>query len=221
MPFGLSNAPSTFQSAMNDFLKPYLQRSVLGFFYDILIYSANMTEHLLHLRLILDLLATNHFVAKLSKCVFAVDTVHYLGHVISAQGIAPDPDKIVAITDWPRPHSLTTLCGFLGLTGFYRRFVRGYATLAVALTNLLRSLKLVKNTEGESAFTKLKQHMTTMSVLQLSDFSKAFVVETDASGVAIGAVLSQNGHPLAFFSKKLNPKMQATSAYVREMYAVT
>lgn len=148
-------------------------------------------------------------------------TVHYLGHVISANGVAPDPEKVEAITDWPVPRTITALRGFLGLTGFYRRFVRSYATLASPLTDLLRGTKFQWSLEADQAFTNLKLHMTTMPVLHLPDFSKIFVVETDASQVAIGAVLSQDGHPLAFFSKKMNPKMQAASVYVREMYAVT
>jgi hypothetical protein len=128
MPFGLSNTPSTFQSAMNDMLRPYLRRFVLVFFDDILIYSRNLVDHMHHLQLILELLKLHHFVAKYSKCVFAVPTIDYLGHVISACGVQPDQEKIQAILQWPVPRSLTTLCGFLGLTGFYRRFVRDYAT---------------------------------------------------------------------------------------------
>jgi hypothetical protein len=186
-----------------------------------LIYSRNIHDHLLHLRLILDLLASHHFVAKLSKCVFAVDTIDYLGHVISNKGVKPDNDKIQAILSWPTPRSLTTLRGFLGLTGFYRHFVRNYASLAAPLTDLLRSTRFTWNSEAEAAFTNLKKHMTTTPVLTLPNFSKLFVVETDASAVAIGAVLSQEGHPLAFFSKKLCNRMQSSSVYVREMYAIT
>lgn len=221
MPFGLSNAPSTFQSAMNDFLHPYLRRFVLVFFDDILIFSRCLTDHLLHLKLVLDLLQLHNYVAKLSKCVFAVSKVNYLGHVISAQGVTPDPEKIQAILDWPEPRSLTALRGFLGLTGFYRRFLRHYATLAAPLTDLLRSTNFVWNTAASSAFTELKNKITSVPVLTLPDFSQVFVVETDASAVAIGAVLSQGGHPLAFFSKKMCPRLQASSTYVREMYAIT
>jgi len=221
MPFGLSNAPSTFQSAMNDFLRPYLRRFVLVFFDDILIYSKCLSDHLLHLSLILDLLSAHQFVAKLSKCVFAVDTVNYLGHIISVNNVAPDPEKTSAILVWPEPRSLTALRGFLGLTGFYRRFVRHYASIAAPLTDLLQGSKFEWNTSASAAFLQLKQHMTSMPVLHLPDFSKIFVIETDASAVAVGAVLSQEGHPLSFISRKLNPRMQAASVYVREMFAIT
>ena len=197
MPFGLTDAPSTFQSAMNDLLRPYLRQFVLVFFYDILMYITNLDDHLLHLRLILDLLATNHFVVKLCKCVFAEDTVTYLGYVISKKGVAPDPEKVAAIMNWPQPRLLTALRGFLGLIGFYRRFVQGYAMLAAPLTDLLRNSRFSWNEEAEKAFLQLKLQMTSMPVLHLPDFSKIFVVETDASGVAIGVVLSQGGHPRA------------------------
>jgi hypothetical protein len=169
----------------------------------------------------LDTLASNSLVAKLFKCVFAVPKVEYLGHVISEQGVALDPEKIQAMVDWPRPHSLTTLRSFLGLTGFYRRFVRYYASIAAPLTDLLRSTKFSWNQEAEKAFTTLKNKMITTPVLILPDFTKSFVVETDASAIAIGAILSQEGHPIAFFSKKMCSRMQAASVYVREMFAIT
>ena len=220
MPFGLTNAPSTFQSAMNDLLRPYLRKFVLVFFDDILIFSSNFTDHLNHLQVIFNLLQSNQFVVKLSKCVFAVDKVHYLGHVISKGTVAPDPEKVKAILDWPPPRSLTALRGFLGLTGFYRRFVRHYASLAAPLTDLLRSTNFVWSSAAASAFTELQHRMTDMPVLTLPDFTKKFLIETDASGVAIGAVLSQEGHPIAFFSKKMCPRMQAASVYVREMFDV-
>ncbi|XP_058783052.1 uncharacterized protein LOC131657702 [Vicia villosa] len=162
-----------------------------------------------------------HYEFLLSKCVFAAAQIDYLGHVISASNVAPDPEKIKAIVDWPQPRSLTTLRGFLGLTGFYRRFVRNYATLAAPLTDLLRSTIFSWSTEAQLAFTTLKHKMTDMPVLALPDFTQIFTIETDASGVAIGVVLSQAGHPIAFFSKKLCPRMQQASAYVREMYAIT
>jgi len=110
---------------------------------------------------------------------------------------------------------------FLGLTGFYRKFIKHYATLAAPLTDLLQNHKFRWTELAQQAFEKLKLHMTQMPTLHLPDFKLPFVVETDAFAVAVGAVLSQNGHPLAFFSKKMNPKLQASSVYVREMYAIT
>lgn len=109
----------------------------------------------------------------------------------------------------------------MGLTGFYRRFVKHYASIAAPLTDLLRGSKFAWNTTASAAFFQLKQHMTSMRVLHLPDFSKNFVIETDASAVAVGAVLSQDGHPLSFFSRRLNPRMQAAFMYVREMFAIT
>lgn len=221
MPFGLSNAPSTFQSAMNESFRPYLRKFVLVFFYDILVYSDCFADHLVHLKIALETLASNFFVAKLSKCMFVVPKVEYLGHVISVQGVAPDPEKIQAMVDWSRPHSLTTLRGFLDLTEFYRRFVRHYSIIAAPLTDLLRSTKFLWNQEAEQSFTTLKDKMITTPVLILPDFTKPFIVETDASAIAIGVVLSQEGHPIAFFSKKMCGRMQTASVYVREMFAIT
>nr|KYP31052.1 Retrovirus-related Pol polyprotein from transposon 17.6 [Cajanus cajan] len=221
MPFGLSNAPSTFQSAMNDLLRPFLRKFVLVFFDDILVYSESFSAHVTHLRSVLQLLHSNQFYAKLPKCVFGVTAVSYLGHVISRQGVHPDPEKIQAILDWPEPRSLTTLRGFLGLTGFYRRFICGYVAIATPLTDLLKATQFNWNTSAQQAFTQLKSRITSAPVLALPDFTSSFVVETDASATAIGAVLSQKGHPIAFFSKKLCPKMQSESVYVREMFAVT
>lgn len=220
MPFGLTSAPSTFQSAMNDLLRPYLRKFVLVFFDDILISSANFIDHLTHLQVVFGQLKSHAFVVKLTKCVFAVKHVHYLGHVISVGGVPPDPEKVQAMLDWPTPRSLMALRGFLGLTDFYRCFVKKYATLAAPLPDLLRSTKFQWSTEAAATFIELKK-MTDMSVLALLDFTKQFIIETDASSVVIGAVLSQDGHPIAFFSKKMCPIMQASSVYVREMYAVT
>ncbi|XP_058775591.1 uncharacterized protein LOC131649859 [Vicia villosa] len=170
---------------------------------------------------VFELLKQQSFFVKLSKCVFAAPQIDYLGHIISASGVAPDPEKVKAILEWPQPRSLSTLRGFLGLTGFYRRFVQNYASLAAPLIDLLRSTKFSWSTEADSAFTMLKNKMTNMPVLALPDFTKTFNIDTDASGIAIGAVLSQDGHPIAFFSKKLCPRMQAASVYVREMLAIT
>jgi len=171
--------------------------------------------------LVLDLLQANKFFAKLSKCIFLVAKVDYLGHVISASGVSLDPEKITAVLNWPVPNSLTTLRGFLGLTGFYRRFVRNYATIAAPLTDLLKVTKFKWNIQAAEAFTKLKEAMTSTSILVLPDFSKPFHGETDAFAVTIGVILSQEGHPLGFFSRKMCSRMQQSSVYVCELFAIT
>ena len=164
---------------------------------------------------------TNKFFAKFSKCAFGVTTVHYLGHLISDGVIEPDPDKIKAIVEWPQPHSLLVLRGFLGLSSFYRKFIKNYATLAAPLTDLLKFNKFTWNTNASWAFTELKNQIATTPHLHLPNWDQPFQVETDASSIAIGAVLQQSGKPLAFFSKKMCSKMQQDPTYVRELYAVT
>lgn len=204
MPFGLSNAPSTFQSAMNDLLRPFLRKFVLVFFDDILVYSDSFTAHLDHLRCILQLLSENHYYAKLSKCVFGVQSISYLGHIITGTGVFPDLEKVKAIQDWPVPLTLTALRGFLGLTSFYRRFIRNYAAVAAPLTDLLKVITYQWNEQAQQAFTDLKKKITSNPTLCLPDFGQPFVLETDASAIAIGAVLSQNQHPIAVRSQVQN-----------------
>ncbi|KAL4582832.1 hypothetical protein LXL04_007393 [Taraxacum kok-saghyz] len=196
MPFGLSNAPSTFQAAMNDIFQDVLRKFVLVFFDDILIYSPSLDLHYQHLRHVFSTLAAHQYHAKYSKCTFAIPEIPYLGYIISAAGVRAEPDKLESIQNWPAPTSITTLRAFLGLTGYYRQF-------------------------ASSAFTSLKTAMSSLLQLALPDFSKSFDVTTDASGTAISAVLSQHDKPISFFSKKLNTTMKNASTYVRELYAIT
>jgi len=180
-----------------------------------------MLEHIQHLTITLQLLQDDNFFVKESKCMFATSRVSYLGHIIQAEIVAPDPDKIQAILLWTKPTSLTTLRAFLGITGFYRKFLRSYATLASPLTNLLIFKVFTWNEEAQKTFLQFKKFLTIAPVLHLPYLSLLFVVETDASNSAIGMVLSQAGHPIAFFSKKLCPKMQNNLVYVKEMLAIT
>lgn len=221
MPFGLCNAPSTFQAAMNELLCPYLRKFVAVFFDDILIYSTSLAEHLQHLELVFLKLIEGHYFLKQSKCLLGQRKLEYLGHIISQHGVQADPEKIKAMVEWPIPTSVTALRGFLGLTGFYRKFIRGYAAIASPLTQLLRKDAFLWNDIAQQAFEALKVAMSEAPMLVLPDFSIPFVLETDASGSAMGAVLMQNGHPIAFFSKPFCPRLLRSSTYVRELHAIT
>lgn len=221
MPFGLSNAPASFQSLMNHVFQAQLRKSVLVFFDDILIYSPTWSAHLSDLTEVLQLLRQHSLFAKMSKCCFGFSEVDYLGHTVSHQGVQMDKSKVQAVLDWPLPRTLKHLRDFLGLSGYYRRFIRNYATIVASLTALLKKDAFVWNQLVTEAFLALQKAITVAPVLALPDFSKPFILETDASGTGIGAILSQDKHPIAYFSKKLNSSMQHKSAYVRELYVVT
>jgi hypothetical protein len=221
MAFGLTGAPGTFQSAMNSTLAPGLRRFVIVFFDDILIYSRTLGEHLEHLALVFSWLQADHWKVKLSKCTFAQRSISYLGHIVSEAGVATDPVKVQAITDWPVPTTVRALRGFLGLAGYYRKFVRNFGVIARPLNELLKKDSMFIWTQvHDLAFQTLKSALSSAPVLALPDFTLPFHVETDASGTGVGAVLQQNGHPLAFISKSLSPRNQGLSTYEKEYLAI-
>ena len=190
---------------MNSVLHKFLRSHVLVFFDDILVYSPTWETHLHHLNLVLKELQNNHLRVKLSKCTFGVTSIQYLGHYVTGKGVSVDPEKISAISSWPTPTTVRQLRGFLGLTGYYRRFIRGYAHIASPLTSLLCKGAFQWGEQAHHAFAHLKRALSTAPVLALPDFHSTFYIDTDASGVAMGAVLIQHGHPLSYFSKTFPP----------------
>jgi hypothetical protein len=220
MPFGLCNAPSTFQSLMNHVFCPFLRHFVLVFFDDILIYRKKWTDHITHVDQVLSLLSQHHLFLKQSKCAFGVSEVEYLGHLVGKNGVRLDPKKIEAMKDWPDPKTLKRLRGFLGLTGYYRKFVKNYGNIAAPLTTLLKKNSFTWTPVAAQYFQTLKTAMCTTPVLDLPDFTKTFVLESDASGKGIGVVLMQEGQPLAFTSKQLSEKNMGKPIYEKEMLAI-
>ncbi|KAL9428845.1 hypothetical protein AB3S75_030773 [Citrus x aurantiifolia] len=220
MPFGLTNAPSTFQAIMNQIFASFLHKFLIVFFNDILVYSATAEEHLWHLQQVLECLHFHQFLVKLSKCLFCQENIDYLGHIVSASGVRADPQKIDVMIHWPTPQTTKQLRCFLGLSGYYRRFIRGYTSLAAPLTDLFCKDAFKWTQTAVEAFDALKKAMVEAPVLQLPDFEADFILETDASNVGIGFVLMQSEHPISYFSKKLSPRLRASSTYIKELTAI-
>lgn len=217
MPFGLTNAQSTFQALMNEVLRPFLRKSVLVFFDDISIHSASYADHLRDVRAVLSVLREHSLFIKRSKCSFPERSVSYLGHIIDEHGVSMDPTKVDVVQSWPLPRTVKALRGFLGLTGYYRRFISGYSAIAAPLTALLKKEAFCWSPLATTVFERLKTALTTGPALQLPDFSSMFVVDCDGSGSGFGAVLHQGGGPIAFFSRAIAPHHAKLAAYEREL----
>lgn len=221
MPFGLTNAPATFCTLMNRIFHPYLDQFVVVYLDDIVIYSNSMEEHAEHLRTIFRVLRENELYVKKSKCTFGTEEVSFLGHVIGHGQLKMDEGKIQAIIDWEPPTKVTELRSFLGLANYYRRFIQGYSRRTAPLTDLLKKDRSWAWDDGcQQAFEDLKQAVSTEPVLSLPDFGKEFEVQTDASDFAIGGVLMQDGHPIAYESRKLNETERRYTVQEKEMSAI-
>lgn len=226
MGFGLTNAPATFMSMMNDVLRPFLRKCVIVFLDDILVFSHSWAEHLCHLDCVLSALEKEKLYCKRTKCEFAATSLKFLGHIISGQTIGPDPEKLQAVESWSTPRSVTDIRRFLGFANYFRRFIQDYATIAQPLEVLTgKHTRFAWGSLQQQAFNALKQALISAPVLRLADVTKPFRVVTDASDTALGGVLLQQESsaawlPIAYTSRRLRPEEQNYTAMERETLAV-
>ena len=221
MPFGLTNAPAVFMTMMNNIFRPYLDKFVIVFIDDILIYSKSHEEHEQHLRIILQILREKQLYAKLSKCEFWLDQVIFLGHVISGDGIKVDPQKIEAILKWESPRNVTEVRSFLGLAGYYRRFVENFSRIAAPMTKLLqKGVPFIWTDQCQKSFEELKKRLTTAPVLTIPSGNDGFVIYSDASYQGLGCVLMQRGKVIAYASRQLKPHEMCYPTHDLELAAV-
>jgi hypothetical protein len=204
MPFGLTNAPAYFMSMMNKVFMEYLDKFVVVFIDDILIYSNSKKEHEGHLHLILEKLREHKLYAKFSKCEFWLEKVGFLGHIVSGEGVAMDPAKVTAVTKWECPKIVGDIHSFLGLAGYYRRFIENFSKIAKPMTELLKKEnKFVWSDSCEASFQELKKRLVTAQVLSLPDIQQDFQVYCDASRQGLGCVFMQGGRIVAYASRQL------------------
>ncbi|GJZ64831.1 putative reverse transcriptase domain-containing protein [Tanacetum coccineum] len=193
MPFGLTNAPAVFMDLMNRVCKPFLDKFVIVFINDILIYSKNKKEHEEHLKAVLELLKKEKLYAKFSKCEFWIPKVQFLGHVIDSQGIHVDPAKIESIKDWESPKTPTEIRQFLGLAGYYQRLIEGFSKIAKSMNKLThKGVKFDWGDKQKTAFQLLKQKLCSAPILALPEGNEDFIVYCDASHKGLGVVLMQS-----------------------------
>ncbi|KAK1661708.1 hypothetical protein QYE76_049867 [Lolium multiflorum] len=199
MSFGLTNAPAYFMNLMNKIFMNFLDKFVVVFIDDILIYSKSEEEHEQHLEVVLDTLREHQLYAKFSKCEFWLKEVGFLGHILSAGGIAVDPTKIKTVAEWKAPTTQTEVRAFLGLAGYYRRFVAGFSSIARPMTQLLKKDKKFEWTDKcEESFQQLKSRLTSAPILIMPDITKPFDVYCDASKIGLGCVLMQEGKVISY-----------------------
>ena len=221
MPFGLTNAPAYFVELMTRVFGEVLNKFVLVFIDDILIFSKTEDEHAEHLRIVLEILRRNVLYAKFSKCHFWVNEVKFLGHIVNEEGISVDPSKISAILDWKQPTTPREVRSFLGLAGYYRKFVQDFSKLASPLTKLtMKNAKFIWTSKCEEVFQELKKRLTTAPVLTIVNGNQGLSVYTDACGEGVGAVLMQNGKVVAYASRQLRPHEKNYPTHDLELLAV-
>jgi hypothetical protein len=222
MPFGLTNAPSTFMRLMNEIVKDFIGKFVVVYLDDILVFIKTKEEHLRHLTLVMMRLQQEKLLINLKKSSFMKTKLIYLGFVISSNELKMDPEKVKVIKEWSSPRSMFEVRSFHGLASFYRKFIRDFSGICAPMMDTVkkRNKSFKWTEEAERNFNILKEKITERPILVLPNFGKTLQVRCDASGVAIGAVLSQDNKPIACFSEKLNETKRKYSTYDKEFYAI-
>jgi hypothetical protein len=221
MSFGLTNAPTVFMDTMNRVFHDYLDQFIVVFIDNILIYSRTLKKHKEHLQKALERLRREKLYVKLEKCEFWLDSVSFFRHVISGEGVAVDPEKVKVMVEWTRPTSVFEIRSFLGLAGYYQRFIEGFLKLSGPLTTLIRkNARFVWTDECEQCFQELKRRLVTAPMLALPTESGNFIMYSDASKKGLGCVLMQNGNVIAYASRQLKPYKQNYPTHNLELAAV-
>ncbi|CAI7790945.1 unnamed protein product [Closterium sp. NIES-53] len=225
MPFRLTNAPATFQMTMNEAFRPLLDKCVIVYLDDIMIYSPDHAQYLQDIIPVFKILSENCILLKASKCEFLQDRPEFLGHIILAEGVGIDPKKIATIQAWHAPTNLTELQSFLGFVNYVRRLVPDMAKLTAPLTDLLgMGVEYTCGEKEQAAFSALKEILCSLPVLHIADPHHPFELVTDASDIAMGAVLLQdfgNGlQPISYESCKLHPAERNYPIHDRTMLAI-
>jgi hypothetical protein len=219
--FGLTNAPAYFMDMMNKVFMDELDKCVVVFIDDILVFSKTAEEHEEHLRIVLEKLRQQQLYAKFNKCKFWMEEVAFLGHVLSAEGVIVDPRKIEAVSKWQSPKSVTEIHSSLSLAGYYNQFIEKFSKIAKPMTELLKSnTPYVWSDKCEARFQELKTRLTTTPVLTLPDASKDIVVYCDASRQGLGCVLMQEGKVVAYALRQLQKHEENNPTHELELAAI-
>jgi hypothetical protein len=222
MPIGLMNVPSTFMRLMNEVLKDFLGKFLIMYLDDILIFSKTEEEHLRHLNLVMRRLQQEKLLINLNKSYFMKKELIYLGFAVSSNELKMDSEKVKAIKEWPSPRNIFEVKSFHGLAIFYRKFIINFSGISASMMDTVKKRhKYFHWTEEVEKFFKLlKEKITEQAILVLPDFSKTFQVRCEASGFMVGAVLSQDNKPIAYFSENMNDAKLKYSTYDKDFYAV-
>jgi hypothetical protein len=221
MPFGLTNTPAFFMNLMNKVFMEELDKFVVVFIDDILIYSKSREDHEHHLWIVLERLGAHQLYAKLSKCEFWLENIAFLGHILTVEGIEVDPSKVEAVSKWTQPSNVSEVRSFLGMAGYYNCFIKGFSSIARPMIELLKKdNKYVWTPKCEESFQIIKKKLTTAPVLTLPDIHQDFVIFCDASRQGLGCVLMQNEKVIAYASRLLKPHERNYPTHDSELAAI-